>query len=260
MSGFSVKCFGVGDGWPCVDRHHAAFWYRLGNISLLLDCGEPVGDSLASGGVAPDAIDSVFLSHLHSDHVGGLPMLLQGWWLKRRNKKLTIHMPAEGVRPVSQMLKASYLFPELFRFRLSFEELRVGRSVDVKGVRVTPYSTSHLDGLKRRFGGKYRQGFKAYCFLIETGRRRIGHSADLGRPEDLEPLLKQPLDLLVCELAHFTPAELFRYLEGRDIRRIVFVHLAARHWKKLGALRLLAVKMLPGIDCRFASDAQQFSF
>ena len=129
----------------------------------------------------------------------------------------------------------------------------------LKGLGVTPYPTSHLKNLQERFGGNRRRGFEAFCFLIEAGRRRIGHSADLGRPEDLEPLIKQPLDLLVCELAHFTPEDLFRYLRGRAIQRIAFVHLSGRHWEKLNSLRRLAVKMLPGIDCRFAHDDEQIA-
>ena len=260
MSRFSVKCFGVGDGWPCADRHHAAFLYRFGDASFLVDCGEPIGDSLVRCHVKPDAIDRIFLSHLHSDHVGGIFMLLQGLWLRRRKKPLPIHMPAEGIRPVSEMLKAGYLFPELFPFRLGFNPLQAGKSVAIKGVRVRAYPTTHLENLKRRFGRKHRQEFEAFSFLFETGRRRVGHSADLGRPHDLEPLLEQPLDLLVCELAHFTAEELFGYLRGRKVRLAIFVHLSDRYWKQMSKLRRLAAKMLPGMECRFARDEQQIDF
>src|ERR1051325_11930468 len=40
MAEFSLTCFGVGDGWPCADRKHAAFLYRFGHATILIDCGE----------------------------------------------------------------------------------------------------------------------------------------------------------------------------------------------------------------------------
>ena len=134
--------------------------------------------------------------------------------------------------------------------------------MNTNGVRVTPFSSSHLDRLRKTFQKKYPQRFDAYSFLIEAGGLRIGHSADLGRPADLEPLLKLPLDLLVCELAHFraeTPCSRSS-LRGRDVKRIVFVHLGRCHWDNLREVRRLAAKMLPGISIAFARDRQMFSF
>lgn len=93
--------------------------------------------------------------------------------------------------------------------------------------------------------------------MIESGGLRIGHSADIGAPEDLEPLLKKPLDLLVCELAHFEAEDLFRYLKGRAIGRILFIHVGRPHWENLPTIRRLAKKMLPGMRFSFAKDGDE---
>src|SRR5213592_518328 len=138
------------------------------------------------------------------------------------------------------MLQAAYLFDELFQFELFLESLEAGRPVQHGTVRVTPFRTSHLDRLKKVFQAKYPGAYAAYSFLIESANCRIGHSADLGSVEDLEPLLARPLDLLVCELAHFTPRRLFSYLKGRAIGRIVFTHLGRPHWEQLSRTRRLA--------------------
>jgi ribonuclease BN (tRNA processing enzyme) len=260
MGKFSLKCFGVGDGWPCADRNHSAFLYRFGGTSLLVDCGEGISGRFKATGLSYDTIDAIFISHLHSDHFAGLFMLLQGFWLEKRRKPLPVFLPADGVKPIGQLLKAALLFPELLRFKLNLQSLRAGKPALTNGVRVTPFPSSHLDRLRRTFQKKYPQHFAAYCFLIEAGKQRIGHSADLGRPGDLEPLLQKPLDLLVCELAHFRPEALFRYLKGRDIGRIIFIHVGRHHWEHLGETRRLARKMLPGIPITFARDNQEFSF
>jgi hypothetical protein len=73
-------------------------------------------------------------------------------------------------------------------------------------------------------------------------------------------LLTQPLDLLVCELAHFSPVEIFSYLQGRAIKRVVFVHVARELWANLGPTRRLAAKMLRDIPHTFARDLQEITF
>ena len=260
MGKFSLTCFGVGDGWPCADRNHAAFLYRFGRTSLLVDCGDGFSRPFKATGLSYDAIDRVFISHLHADHFAGLFMLMQGFWLEGRKKALPVHLPADGIKPLGQMLNAAMLFPELIGFRLRLQALREGRNERAGNVRVTPFPTSHLDRLKESFRKKYPLRFDAYCFLIESGKLRIGHSADIGAPEDMEPLLRKPLDLLVCELAHFKAETLFRYLAGRDIKRIVFVHLGRKYWENQKATLVLASKMLPNVRFSFAADGQEFSF
>lgn len=254
MRKFSLTCLGVGDGWPCADRNHAAFLYRFGPSTLLLDCGEPVDRTLKAGGFNYDSLDGIVLSHLHSDHVGGLFMLMQGFWLEGRRQDLRVHLPGGAVKPLQTMLQAVYLFDDLLNFRLRFFPLKKGGSFRVHDVQVTPFPTTHLEGLRLKFQKKFPGDFASYCFLLQWRGLRIGHSGDLGRPEDLEPLLRRPLDLLVCELAHFAPEDLFCYLRGRSIKRVVFVHLARAHWADLAKTRRLAAKMLPGIPQTFAHD------
>src|SRR5580704_438694 len=260
MDKFSLKCFGVGDGWPCADRRHSSFLYRFGQTSILIDCGESVSGTYKGTGLHYDTIDRIFISHLHSDHIGGFFMLMQGFWLEQRQKELPISMPREGIKLFRRMLNAAFMFPELLQFRLRFETLRARKPVLTDKVRVTPYPTTHLEQLRLAFHKRYPQDFQAFSFLIEADKVRIGHSADIGAPEDLEPLLKKPLDLLVCELAHFRAEDLFWYLKGRAIKRIVFIHVGRPYWENLPKTKRLAKEMLPGIPFIFAKDGQEFEF
>jgi glyoxylase-like metal-dependent hydrolase (beta-lactamase superfamily II) len=71
-------------GDPITDhfRHRiSAFVVRVGDMTVLVDTGSAgnfgpnagrFGDSLAVAGIAPDAVDVIALTHLHSDHYGGL--------------------------------------------------------------------------------------------------------------------------------------------------------------------------------------------
>ena len=196
MQKSSLKCFGTGDGWPSA-RNHSAFLYQLDTTALLIDCGEPISRSFQLSGCDYDALDSVILSHLHFDHIGGFFMLIQCLWLKQRMKPLPVYLPEDGIIPIRQMLDAACIFGELLPFPLQFEPLSAHEPIQIGSVRVTPFLTTHLESFRRRFQRKYPQDFAAFCFRLQAGTLRVGHSADIGAPEDLAPLLEQPVDLLV---------------------------------------------------------------
>src|ERR1041384_3994733 len=125
----SVICFGTGDGAPCEDRNHASFLYRLGRTTILVDCGESVDRSYKSSRLGYDQIDAIFLSHLHSDHVGGFFMFMQGMWLEGRQKPLNVYLPAKAITPLRQMLDTVFLFEGALPFRLRLLPLENGNAI-----------------------------------------------------------------------------------------------------------------------------------
>lgn len=252
-----VTFFGVGDGWPCPDRNHSSTLYRLGETTLLVDCGEPISRSYTASKLDCNLVDHILLSHMHADHVGGFPMLMQGFWLRGRTKPLPVHLPREGMAALKRTLKTGYLFDGLLRFQLTFRSWIVGRKVKLGDVTATTHPTNHLSSLKAQFHKHHRQPFAAYSFLLETENARIAHSADLGVPEDLEPLLQKPVDLLVCELAHFTPQQIFRFLRGRPIKQVAFTHISDALWRKRGSLLREAKRALPGMRVSIPCDLEE---
>lgn len=62
---------------PTKDRNHSAFFFKYQEEGILIDCGEGTQRQLRIAGVKPSQITRVFISHLHGDHVFGLPGLLQ---------------------------------------------------------------------------------------------------------------------------------------------------------------------------------------
>ena len=260
MSG-TLTCLGTGDGHPNAGRNHSAFLYRIGEATLLLDCGEPVMSRLLAAGVAIDDIDRVFLSHLHSDHVGGFFMFIQGCWLRNRQSDLPVHLPAEGEEPIRQMLKAAYIFSGLLSFKTEWNHWRDGEPVAWNGLTATPHRTTHLEGLREAFQpDNPDQSFEAFAFVLEGHGVRVGHSADIGSIADLDPLVEQPLDLLLCELAPVEPADLFEYLAGRPIKQVAFTHVSQQLWEDEAGLRKLAADRLGGLPFELVADDQEISF
>jgi len=260
MCTLTVKCLGVGDGWPSADRSHAAFLYRLEETRLLIDCGESVSQGFKSAGWDYNLIDRILISHLHFDHWAGLFMLLQGCWLQAREKALTVHLPAEGLAPVRAMVRIGYLFDELLAFRLRFLPLRAGRPIRMApGVRATPFPTTHLDGLRTAFRKQHARPFAAFGFLLECGARRLVHSGDLGAIEDLAAPLEKPVDLLVCELAHVPLEPLARFLRTRPVKRLVLVHLPESLWRDRRRTRLRLSGALGSLPFTVARDGEEIA-
>ena len=260
-----IQFLGTSDGLPSADRFHASLLVRLAGQMILLDAGEPCSHMLKRSGVDFNAIDAVIITHTHSDHVGGLPMLIQSMWLEQRTRPLPLWMPRRAIRPLQEWLRTCYLFDEQLPFRIQWRPLAETptRSVGaqrVGAVRFRAYRATHLDSASSEFKKKYPQvGFDAFCLCLRGNGKRIGYSADLGSPEDLRPLCDKPLDVLVVEPAHFHPDRLVDFLRPCDIRHVVVTHMSravrARLREVKAKLRSLRPKKIT-----YASDGNVISF
>lgn len=256
----TLHCFGIGDGWPASDRRHASFLYRFGPTSLLVDCGDGANPGFFAEGLKYDALDGVLLSHLHSDHVGGFSLFIQDLWLQKRRRPLPVHLPGSGIAPLKAWLDATILPPALIGFPIRWVPLATGRKFRAGKVSVTAFPTSHLESLRRALAPRYPHiGFEAFSFLLEAPGVRIAHTADLGAASDLPPLVAQPLDLLVCELAHVELEPLAAMLRGRPIGKIVFMHLAREFWNDLPGTRKRLKAAMGGIPFTIARDGDRFA-
>lgn len=260
MEKCSLRCFGVGDGWPSAGRNHSAFLYQLGGQAILIDCGEPVGRSFKATGLDYNLVDRILISHLHFDHVGGFFMLMQGLWLEGRDRELDVHVPVDGITPMRQLLNAGCIFDELLPFATHYRPLESGQVIPSGELRITPFPTTHLWGLRDRFQGRYPQRYEAFSFLLESEHFRVGHSADIGAVEDLAPLVEKPLDVLVCELAHVDPDELFAFLRGRPIGQILFIHLAREHVQQFKKIEAHARQMIDACPIDWPTGGQEYVF
>ncbi len=100
----------LGTGTPIINvqayvaqsRANAGLLIEAGTERLLFDCGQGVVTRLIqSGGADPVnnpnvAVDKVFISHLHSDHMVDLPALYSYGWLFRYNDPLHVWGPGPG--------------------------------------------------------------------------------------------------------------------------------------------------------------------
>ncbi|MFC7772951.1 ribonuclease Z [Flavobacterium sp. GCM10027622] len=93
---------------------------EINNRLFLIDCGEGTQVQLRKNKVKFSAINHIFISHLHGDHLYGLIGLVSTFNLLSRNNPLTIFGPV-GIKEIIKLqLKLSNSWPQ---YELNFVEL-----------------------------------------------------------------------------------------------------------------------------------------
>ena len=151
-----------------------------GGTSILLDAGEPLGQSTAQVDLAKLSFDAVFISHPHKDHFGLIESL---------DPSLPVYVGPIG----RQLMDATRLFLGQKPLGNTFREIRNRQWIEFGTFRIRPYLMDH-------------SCVDAFGFLIEAGGKRLYYSGDFrahGRKSKLfNWFLKNPptdVDALLLE-------------------------------------------------------------
>lgn len=90
---FTLKIMGSASAKPITDRNQSAQVLNVHGRSFLIDCGEGVQVQLQRYRISHAKIDSIFISHIHGDHVFGLFGLLSTMGMLGRTAPVNIYAP-----------------------------------------------------------------------------------------------------------------------------------------------------------------------
>ena len=93
MEAFTLHILGVGSALPTLRHNPSAQALSMRGKIFIIDCGEGCQLSLRRSRLSLSRIRAIFISHLHGDHVFGLPGLLSTLSLLGRSGSLAIHGP-----------------------------------------------------------------------------------------------------------------------------------------------------------------------
>jgi len=144
-----VRFLGSGDAFGSGGRFNTCIHVEGEEGAFLIDCGASSLIAMRRFGVEPNAIRTVFVSHLHGDHFGGLPFLiLDAQLASRREGPLTIAGPPGLEERLGRAMEV--FFPGSSRverrFALELVELAPGARATVNGVAVTAFEVRHPSG------------------------------------------------------------------------------------------------------------------
>ena len=221
-SGLDLLFLGSGNAFA-QGRYWSSF---LLNGRFLFDASPVALPHLKMSGVAPEAIEAIFISHFHADHFFGLPFLLLEYDHRpNRSSDLTIVGPPGLEDRLRTITDAG--FPGVSdaetNYHTTFIELSGGLEGEVAGLKFLARSMNHVEELQ------------AFGYRVEVGGRTLAYSGDT-RMGDALVELAQGADVFVVECScweapcgpHLSPDDL-RELRRRlgPTPRFVLTHLDA---------------------------------
>jgi ribonuclease BN (tRNA processing enzyme) len=255
----TIVMLGSSSGVPTATRGNTAQVLRHGGKTYLIDCGEPATQGLFRAGIDPNSLTAVFITHLHADHIGGLPQLVQSLQIRGRTQPLPVYLPAEGLAPLAAFLEAIYLSPDLLPFPLRLLGGGPGHLYSDGSITVSAVRNQHLEALRGRAGDVAARhpawALESRSLVVTAGDERIVFSGDLRSPDELTPLLPEATTL-VCELVHFLPQALYPVLaNGLSLRDVVLTHFHPNVENRSAEIIAEAQRRLPeGARVHWAAD------
>ncbi len=174
-----VTLLGTGNPRPSLDRFGPSILVEAGPHRLLIDAGRGATQRLFQIG-ARDAlvgVDMVLLTHLHSDHVVGLPDLWLTSWVFGRAKPLQVIGPA-GTAEMAGHLEQAFAWDvamrssdELFPrdgVRLAARNVQPGVVIEREGLRITAFAVDHGGVTAPAFGYRVDYQGRSAIFSGDT--------------------------------------------------------------------------------------------
>jgi ribonuclease Z len=106
-----VTFLGTGGAVPTTRRNTSSVFLRREGDRMLFDCGEGTQRQMMRFGTG-FAVSHVFVTHLHGDHVLGIPGLLQTMEFNERTDPLAIHVPSGTQPDVERLVGATGTRPD----------------------------------------------------------------------------------------------------------------------------------------------------
>jgi ribonuclease BN (tRNA processing enzyme) len=219
-----LQFVGCGDAFGSGGRLNTCFHLVGTNINALIDCGATSLVGMNRLAIDRNAIDTIFISHFHADHIAGLPFfILEANYVTKRARPLTIVGPPGLKARFPDIMECG--FPGTgampWNFPLQFRELEIGKRQVFDAIVVTPYHVVHDDRAGPCLGFRFEAEGKVIAFSGDT--EWTDALIDVGREADL----------FICEAytrdkpiqTHMALSVLEKHLDQIRPKRLILSHM-----------------------------------
>ncbi|PWB74482.1 hypothetical protein C3F09_03885 [candidate division GN15 bacterium] len=196
----SLTILGTAGGGPIPHRAKSGLLLRVDDRLSLIDCGGGIYQRFVDSGHDFNALDRVFISHTHPDHMSDLPVIVQAIYLTGRSTPFEIYVPEEFTEPCRNLLSSTYLFPD--RFPCPLKIIGYGdRFTFRRDFELTAIANSHLAKFRTRETGTGMVRGECFSFAFSLAGKWVLYSSDIGSLDDLIPHW-DGCECVILEAAH----------------------------------------------------------
>ncbi len=219
-----LQFVGCGDAFGTGGRFNTCFHLVGNRINALIDCGGSSLVGMNKLAIDRNAISTIFITHFHADHVGGLPyFILEANYVLKRKGALTVAGPPGLKLRYAEMMESAY--PGTANLQLSFpltlREVEIGKRNEIGNMRVTPFHVVHDDRAGPCLGYRCEAEGKIVAYSGDTQWTRA--VIDIGRDADL----------FICEAytrdkpinTHMALSALEKHLDQISPKRLILTHM-----------------------------------
>jgi ribonuclease Z len=241
-----VTLLGTGTPQPSIERFGAATLIEAGGTYFLFDCGRGTTQRLWQQKIGAGKVNHLFLTHLHSDHVVGIPDL----WLMglmpaaygNRKNTFEVYGPA-GTNGMMQGLKAAYQWDIKTRVAeyagadsgtfVNAQDITEGVIYNRNGVTITAFLVNHSHIIDSALG--YRLDYMGRSVVISGDTRYSENLIRHAKGTDVlihevvavkdEVLAKSPMAKKIVSY-HTSPEEAGKVFSLAKPKLAVYSHIA----------------------------------
>jgi ribonuclease Z len=239
-----VTLLGTGAPVPSMERFGPSILIEAGGQRLLFDCGRGASQRLWQMKIPLGQINALFLTHLHSDHVVGIPDLWLTGWIPaaygRRSSPLIVYGPA-GTKNMMDNLAVAFSWDINTRSKeknkadsgafVTASEITEGFVWESNGIKVTPFIVRHSDFIDSALG--YRIDYAGYSVILSGDTRYTDNLIKYAENADViihevaaanEISMRSPLVNQILGF-HSSPEDAGKVFEKIKPRLAVFAHI-----------------------------------
>jgi ribonuclease BN (tRNA processing enzyme) len=219
------RFIGCGDAFGSGGRLNTCFQVVGEKVNFLIDIGASSLIGMKAQGVDRNEIQTIFVTHFHADHFGGLPFfMLDAQFFSHRVSTLTVVGPKGLAKWYERVMETA--FPGSFatkpKFQLELIEVAPGQPLTMGDIVVTPYQAVHGDA-----GGPF------LSYRLETEDKVVAYTGDTEWTDALVDAGYEA-DLMVAEAyffekkvkLHLDVATLEKGLSRMRPKRLVLTHMS----------------------------------
>ena len=217
-----ITFLGTSAAIPTSTRGLPSIHVKNGNTSVLLDCGDGTTKKMIEGKKSIYKIDAILFSHLHNDHIFGLPAIWNTMYLLKRKNNLLIYGPEGTKETVEKLLSAD---SRDVPFTIDVKELMPGNEFEIGNMPIKCAKAEH--------------GVSALAYRLNAKDKSVVYTGDTSPSKHIEKLAKGS-DLLIHDSTflsdgdaekynHSTPAQAAKIAKHAEVGKLVLTHFSQKH-------------------------------